>query len=309
MKKTPIKLAAIFVVLLLILILASRRGEEVSKGGEPLFSLSANDVDMIEIAGKDTVELKKQSGRWHITSPLSYRADQNVVETLLRNLEDLKSDGIISTKIERRSEYGVDSTGSHVRVVGGGNELASFIVGSPSRNYTHSYVRKSGADEIYLARGVLNRIYDKELTDWRDKTILESPGEDITGVSIDGMKGAYALLLEDNMWVLHTENKTEPADTNKVEDIVSYLAGFKGSGFPDEGETLDLKPENADVQIKVSYISGEEHLLSFFGDIDEDSNFWALKDDDQTIYKLYKSRVVKFYREADHFRPLKEESE
>ena len=307
--KTPLKLAVVFVVLLLILIIVSRRGEEISTGGKELFEFSSSDVDVIELAGEETVRLEKQSGTWRITAPIQYDTDERSMSSVLSSIVDLTSDGVISSRVERQSEYGVDSTGTSVKVMGSNTELANFIVGSTSGDYSHSYLRFTDSNDILLVRGVLSRIYSKELNEWRDKRVLKAPKEEIIGVKIDGVKGKFSLSGSDAPWSITFGNVTELADSNKVDDIVSFLGPLKVSGFATEEDSLDLDPEKADVMCKVTYKSGEEHLLSFFGDIDEDSNFWLLRDTDPIIFKLTKSRVVKFYREADHFRIKKKVEE
>ena len=128
-------------------------------------------------ASGDTVVLEKQGDGWMLTSPMRYRADQNVVTAAVGKGKSIEVKNVVSSNPEKQSVFQVDSTGPLVQMYAAGTVVAGFRVGKPSASYTETYVRKEGSNDVYLADGMFNYLFAHQPKDWRDKSIYRSEPE------------------------------------------------------------------------------------------------------------------------------------
>ena len=318
MKKSTIILIIIFVVLIGVFYLSSKKEGKVKPGeAGTLFDIDSTQVSTIQLVkDQESVTLEKRGDEWFLSAPVDYRANQRYVEELVGNASHLRIESMVSDKPEKHGKFEVDSTGTEATIYAGGQSFA-FVVGKASSDYSHSYVRKKDADEIYMVKGMIKRYYSKRLNDWRNRTIFDFDQETVDKLDVFNESGKTTFAKTDTGWVVHVGEESFVADEDKVNRLLRSLSSMRASDFRDEKpkteeatqpekeeeeemEALDFsKP---DVRVEMSFDFGGFEALSGLPETDEKQRCFVKKDGDDTVFIVYKSALTHIMKPPKEFK-------
>ena len=162
-------LGAIFVVLAIVVLLfenpfGQSEYEKKVETAMPLFpNFDEEQVVKIEIiADGATTTLSKQDDNWVVASMYNYPADGEGVVELLSKVTEFKNTQRVSNNPEKQSEFEVDSTGVEAKLMDANDSvLAHLFVGKTTPGFLSSYVRPADSNEVYVAQGYLQSVFDK----------------------------------------------------------------------------------------------------------------------------------------------------
>lgn len=223
-----------------------------------LIDTPVTDVHRIEIepgpgAGTGAAAIvveRRGDGSWQMTRPIDAAADVGLVETLARNLKDLRKSTDAGTIRGDPAPYGLDRPVATVKVFGNaeggspGTPLAVLDVGKTERKRV--YVRPGGAGGgIEVVDAVLLGAITAPPARWRDTSLFHVPSFRVAGVDVErpGPDRALALRRDERHWRIDRPIKA-PADDDKAEGLVAELAalrvadgveGFVKDGVPAAG--------------------------------------------------------------------------
>ena len=175
----------------------SRTGDTplaVRSGGD-FPDLARADIAALEVTrpgeGGETIRLALRDGTWHVTSPLEAVADQSTISTVLDKLDDLEVAGIASSNPEFHERLEVDPAhGIHVIARNAGGEaLADLWIGAFRSGNT--MVRVEGQDRVVSIHDSIKFAFDKDLRDWRDRSVLDVEADDVREVEWAGPSGSF----------------------------------------------------------------------------------------------------------------------
>ncbi len=267
--------------------------------------VDTEDVVKVDISGKGKeVVLELSGGRWLLTSPLEYPANQTSVEDLLEKAAELAVVNLVSSNPANHDLYEVGpETGVLVRLMGGRDgtrDLLSFFVGKMTSDFGHTYVRAFGSDDVYTATGLLSGYFDKQASAWRDRTILSFPAETIQQVEVVSDSVNYVLGRRgrlagapDAPWVIKFADDPVPvaADSARAAGIAGRLATLNASGFPEPGQEVGADWENPVARVRVTLTDGSIRSMSAC-EMPDDSNRWYLRTgESETVFLIYKSNL------------------
>jgi hypothetical protein len=182
MKNTYI-LIGLFVCLLIVAFLVLQKPGERSANSAStgfLFTVDSLVVDKVEIkTPTSSLVLEKRGVEWFVAQPINYKADQANIGQIIHQLKNIEIKNIVSNKPEKHSVFQVDQTGMQVTFYEKGVEKASFVLGKMAANYSESYVRRLNSNDVLLVEGASGYMFNRPVKDWRDKTILTTPKENI----------------------------------------------------------------------------------------------------------------------------------
>jgi len=102
---------------------------------------------------------------------------------MIDKIEKLEFGDLITEQISKQSEYEVDEKGGvHIILSDGKETLADFYLGKVIDDFTTFRLSKSS--QIYQAVSSLRYIFERELKNWRNRTILEFKQEDVRSLEI-----------------------------------------------------------------------------------------------------------------------------
>ena len=266
MTRNTYALLGILVVLVLITYLVMQKPGERSSSRDTegeLITLDSLAVNKVEITSPtQKVVLEKKGVEWYLTDPLSYRADQSNVGSLLHQCKNLDVKSIVSDKPEKQSLFKVDSTGTMVKVFENGAEKASFVVGKPGSSYLETYVRRTNSNSVALVSGALRYVFDRPIKEWRDRTILKVPEDRIKEVKFQYGDTTFALAWKDSSWMIGRDSTQDLA----VKSLISSLSTLQADDFVDTLTTpspkITAQLSYAGAQVSFSYVkTGDKYLV------------------------------------------------
>jgi hypothetical protein len=247
MKKTSWPLIALLVVLLIAVVIVLNRPGESSRTGSTgtylvEYDSSAIDrIDMKSTAGDITLE--KEAGIWKITSPLQAKADQKTVESAVGRGTSLEISEPVSTNPEKQSLFQVDSSGALVTFYAHGTPAGAVRIGKNGPSFSDTYIRRDGSNEVYLTPG-LGNMFVRPVNDWRDKSIFKTEPSFIKEVSFQYGDTTFALVLQDSVWKIGSQEVSEPT----VRSFVTSLSNLTADSFIDSLPT-SLPPLTATISV------------------------------------------------------------
>ena len=291
-------LGAIFVVLAIVILLFENPfgQSEYQKKVEtamPLFpNFNGEQVVKIEItATGETTTLSKQDGDWVVASMDNYPADGEGVAELLSKVAEFKNTQRVSNNPEKQSEFEVDSTGVEAKLMDANNKLlAHLFVGKTTPGFLSSYVRPADADDVYVAQGYLQSVFDKGTRTWKDRTIFSFNKGIVTQLNIVSPEETVELRLDaDGVWQMLKPVTT----TAKTTEVDALLTAFSELDTDDFAEAMDELAEYglATPQSTISAILNDGTTATLHVGKEEEGKLYVKRDDKNTVFRLFKSNV------------------
>lgn len=306
MRKNPIALAAVLIVLVLIVILLGRSGERgpAAEAKEELLfpGLDTAVVDRIVIhAGENGAELVRGGeGAWVVASEDDFPADPEAVERVLEASAELSAASLTSRRPSKHAIFEVDSAQAvEVALEADGEEAARFFVGKSGPDFSSSYVRAGGRDEVYLHPRPVRSVFDRGNRTWRNKRIFDFAREDLARLRVEREGGT--LLFEnrgDQGWAV-----LEPEGYRPIGPLVEGLArGFTrltASDFGGEEEREAAGLENPRARVVLQFTDGTEKTLLIGAEKGEGGGVYVQRGGDDTLFLVPAARIAAVFRKTE----------
>ncbi|MBN2166867.1 MAG: DUF4340 domain-containing protein [Marinilabiliaceae bacterium] len=256
-RKLNIKLLAIvFAVLLVITVIVkisdSRSGDRTLKS--VLVEFNSDDVTTIKLYPKalngGQLTFEKQTDGWIVSDGESkYRADSATIQGIVKQFEKLEPIRMAATKQERWSSFEVtDSLASRIVFENEGDVLGEVYVGKfsyrqPKNNMQqynpygrpqgtmNTYVRIADEDEVYAVDGFLGMSLNRQLNDFRDRTVINSNTAQWSKMVFSyPADSSFTLIKQEGKWMVDGVL----ADSASVADYLKPLGRLQSSLFMDK---------------------------------------------------------------------------
>ena len=272
-------------------------------GGDPLGlgGVVPERVDSVVFSGpRDTVRLVRRdggymAGRW--------RADSARVEELWRAVDSVVVAELVSRSPANHPRLGVaDSAATRVAFYAGADRVAELLVGQSGPAWRTAYVRRPGADEVYLVRGELATLAHRRRDDWRDREIarFEPFRADRVEIVLDGE--STTLERQDTLWTVAAGGaEPVPADTAAVRRAVETLSQMTSTSFAADSvaETLDFGAPEGRVAVRDE---AENVLAELLLRRREDGSWYVRRADRPDVWVLSRFSLEDVLRKPEDFR-------
>ena len=299
-------LGAIFVVLAIIVLLfenpfGQSEYEKKVETATPLFpNFNKEQVAKIEIiAVGETTTLSKQDGNWVVASMNNYPADSDGITELLSKVAEFKNTQRVSNNPGKQAEFEVDNTGVEAKLMdANGTLLAHLFVGKTTPGFLSSYVRAANSNDVYVAQGYLQSVFNKGTRTWKDRTIFDFNKGIVTQLNISSPEETVELRLNaDGTWQM----LNPVASAVKQSEIDSLLTTFSGLDTDDFAETTDdLSEYGLDMpQSTISAVRNDGTTVTLHIGKEEEGKLYVKRPDKDTIFRLFKSNVDRLIKKSD----------
>ena len=299
-------LGAIFVVLAVIILIfenpfGQSEYEKKVETATPLFpNFNKEQVVTIEIiADGETTTLSKQDGNWVVASMDNYPADSEGITELLSKVAEFKNTQRVSNNPDKQAEFEVDNTGVEAKLMdANGTLLAHLFVGKTTPGFLSSYVRVADSNDVYVAQGYLQSVFNKGTRTWKDRTIFDFNKGIVTQLTISSPEETIELRLDAN----GTWQMLKPvASAVKQSEIDSLLTTFSGLDTDDFAEmTDDLSAYGLDTpQSTISAVRNDGITATLHIGKEEDGKLYVKRNDQATVFRLFKSNVDRLIKKSD----------
>jgi Domain of unknown function (DUF4340) len=189
--------------------------------------LKVNPTDMTElvIKQKESVTLKKTTGKWQITEPKSYPADQEAVAGLLSTLSGLNADRVVEEKASDRKQYGLDPAQVELDI-SGKNGTQQLLLGDDTPAGGDVYAALTTDPRVFTVASYSKNSLAKSLNDLRDKSLLTLSADKVSRVEL--LKKGEDLELDRTKdgWQM-LKPSLSPADSAAVNALVGTVTSAK----------------------------------------------------------------------------------
>lgn len=273
----------------------NKRDSEDAKAPEvsaKLPKLTKEDVTELSVAapGKKPVSFKKEGDVWKMTAPIAADADKDAIDTAISKLAELEAGAVAATKVENHDRLEVtDAKGVHVVAKQGDKLLADLLIGAYLSGNT--MVRESGATNVATAKGSIKYPFDKDVKEWRDRSMVDVPVEQVQSVVFTNKSGTWKFVKDDKEWKQAPGEKAIPEfDASKVSSIVSNAASMRANDFAADGVTADVAGVGAAPNGSVTLTTGGadagvKEVLIRIG-TKHDAGYYATVEGKQPLYVI-----------------------
>ena len=210
MKKEYLILIAVILGLVAYLFLKDNNQTHFQLPETP--AMDSAKTDHIRITrGKRTIELVRRDDKWFI-EPRNYPADGVKVKNMLKAASDLKLTALVSESGNYERYDLSDDKKTDVRLLTGSDVQREFEIGRTAPTYQHTFVKLPGDADVYYAKGSLEKTFDVDLANLRDKIVMTFDPSTIT--ALDLKKGGHVLNLAKKEVPL--EEKTAQGEKDKT---------------------------------------------------------------------------------------------
>jgi hypothetical protein len=311
-------LLIVLIVFASVILLVERPFENKTKKtreeASPLFpDLKVEQVKKIVVKkGNTTTTLENRGNLWYLLDKEAYPADPTIVEGVIKKIQDFKKINLASRKKDKHSLFEVkEGMGVEVILLGPEKkELARFFIGKTGPDFLSTYIRKADSDDVYLYDDYLRGDFDKQVNNWRDKTILAFNPTEVVTLTISKLKEKETIALtkdtQDN-WQLE-EPISSLAKNPPIEKLLATLGNLKAADFADEEkEVKDSGIDDPTYQITVRLKDNRKKTL-LVGNKKEKGQYYAKNDEKKYLFLLDQNTVESLVPKVKDLQKAKTES-
>ena len=299
-------LGAIFVVLAIVALLfenpfGQSEYEKKVETATPLFpNFDKEQVAKIEIiATGETTTLSKQEGNWIVASMGNYPADSEGITELLSKIAEFKNTQRVSNNPDKQADFEVDSTGVEAKLMDANDKLlAHLFVGKTTPGFLSSYVRPANANDVYVAQGYLQSVFDKGTRTWKDRTIFNFNKGIVTQLNISSPEETVELRLDaDGTWQMLKPVASAVKQT-EVDSLLTTLSELDTDDFAETPD--DLGAYGLDMpQSTISAVRNDGTTATLHIGNEEEGKLYVKRDDTDTVFRLFKSNADRLIKKSD----------
>jgi hypothetical protein len=312
-RKTLIAVAA-FALLGILALFALRQPEKGESTGDrerPLAKIDPSALDTIAVTkGGVTTTLKRESGKYKVTAPVAYPADDAAAKAAFEALEKLQFGNLVTENKAKHAEFGVDDAKA-IHVVAknekSGQVLADLFLGNGTANNT--MVRLAGKDDVWQLVGGVRTAFDKTAAEWRDRSVTTFTPTDAELVTVKAANGTVVVVKKngkgaggDDKWeVVTSVPKIDKLDDTVPNGLVTALSAFKTNDFAD-GVTPAAAGLDAPALTATVALKGGKNVTLLIGKKKADDELYVKTPDAPQIYVVKTFNVERIAKRPVDFK-------
>jgi hypothetical protein len=265
-----------------------------------------DEVRKIAVVAPDrNLLLARSNDKWKIEQPSEYNADESRVRNFLSTLRSSRATGFPDENPADLEPYGLASPRLQVTLFLGEDEERKEILVGGEAGDSKIYLKSGSRPTIYEANDWVYRDLNKNLNDFRDKTILPFDKDAVTSVEVHG-RDPEAFELQkvgEKAWAL--VGGTGEVDAAKADQFVSDLQSLDGYEIAaDEPEDLSAyglaSPEFTLTLRGKNETIGTMYLGTFLNENGE-KNYSAMADGTATVFLVRDYLYKRTAKNVAHF--------
>ena len=194
-----------------------------------IFTLPEADVTRISLKKKgadETVLEKNNSGKWQLTAPKQYLADQEALAQLVTAASNVTSDRVVEGKASDITGYGLHSPTLEVVITTKNGQTKKLLFGDDTPTNSGAYVMLQGDPRVFTVASFAKTGLDKSINDLRDKRLLTFDQDKLSRVELIAKKQDIEFGRDKDQWQI-VKPKPLRADGLQVEEFIRKLKDAK----------------------------------------------------------------------------------
>ncbi len=222
------------------------RKEESYQLPDLKLALDITKLVKVEIERNKTyIRMERVRNVWKVMDPVNFVVDDEAIYRLLEGMAKFKLTGIVSSNPEKYGMFQVDDKGTTLTMTYDDNQTTMLIVGKAGPTPNQSYVRPVNSSSVYLARGLSSFVVNKELRDWRQRTIYHTDPNVIKYFKLESDTGSFVLRRDGKRWLANKK----PVATRNVNPVLNALSYVRAEDFIDTALIIN-SPREVHVELR-----------------------------------------------------------
>jgi uncharacterized protein DUF4340 len=250
-----------------------------------VLSASQYELSSFKIANESgAYELEKKESEWNIKSPVTGRADESQVSTMLADITGAKAVEVVSETVDDPAKYGLDkSKVSLTARLGAGGERTVSIGSKVDENY---YAKISDRPQLLKVDSLFYEKLNTKLASLRSKQFITLDRDALAKVYIKNSNTTLVAEKKDDKWIV-----TEPADKKDKEastfKIFTPLETAATEVLDKPSGAVAAKLAKPAVEVRLTDKSGKTTTIRISSA--EGDNVYVKVDGQSVIYRVEKS--------------------
>ena len=249
----------------------------------------------------ETIDLKKDNGKWRMIEPKPLAADQDTVSSMTSSLGSLTADKVIEEKAADLKQFGLADPTLDVQIVRKDGKTDHILIGDDTLTGSGAYATIPGSNKVVTITSFAKTSLDKRPDDIRDKRVLSFDQDKLTRVEL-AAKGAPVEFGKNaqNEWAI-LKPRPLRADGSAVDGLITKLKDAK----MDMTETDAAKKFAAATKVATATVNDASGAQTIEVRRDKDKNVFAKSSSVEGIYKVNADLADAVDKGLDDFRNKK----
>ena len=263
---------------------------------KPAWEVKSDDIASVQIRkGEESIRLTADGDKWMLSEPLTDRAGESAVRSLLSDLagltiereftprssDDLSSYGLANPalRIEMKTKNGA----SHVVEIG-----EKDVIGAAA------YARLDGGQSVVMISPALLTSAGRKVNEFRDRTLLGGTSTDLAGLKFVSPSGVFEIARKDDVWSFISPAPGQTEDS-EVSSLISSLTTAEATDIVSENDAEAARYGLAAPKLSLTarLSAGGERVITIGEKAGDD--YFAKVSDRPQIYKVnaaFRDRVA-----------------
>ena len=301
---TALFVLAVLIVVAVVVLRQPEKGQRVGERPRPLPKLVAGSFDAITVTkGNAVTTIKKEGDKYNVVAPLQFPADENVAKQAFEALEKLDFGDVVSDQKAKHAEFEVED-GKAVKVIvkKGDQALTELLIGKSVGGNT--LVRVPGKDEVWSGLGSFRYNFDRDTSNWRDKTITKFTQSDAEKIEVKGKGGARVIVKNDggDKWsVVESTLPVPKLDNGVPTGIASAMSSLVTNDFADDAKTGQTGLDSPGTTVTV-WLKGGKNATVLIGNKKGDDDYYVKTADAPQVYVVKRYNIDRLDKRPIDFR-------
>lgn len=274
-----------------------------------IIPIPQEDINRIVIKNNEMqTELKKENNDWKLVKPISTKADNEIVSSILSAIINGTRKKTLDNVADKLSEFGFNDNSNYIEFGSDKTDLpVKLTFGNQTPVPFEVYGRLDSEKSVFVVDESIKNLVNKNLYDLRDKTIIAIVPEDVKAMTLISSAGEIVCEQEerDKIWKI-TKPGEYQGDRTKIEDIIRKINSSKIKKFVDleeepkelteaKSKEIDLSKYGLDKPLAIVELvkkDNSQHKL-LLGNVDEKTkNYYAKTGTSNQIFEVEEGLVT-----------------
>ena len=234
-------------------------GGDTGKKQEKVFTaLEADKIEEVKVslASGEVTSLKKDSGAWQMTQPITVKADDTEVSGITSALSSVEMTRVIDENPTNLVDYGLSNPRIQLDFKAAGDkDYRKLLIGEKSPTGSDLFAKRNDEKRVFLIPAFQESTLNKSTFDLREKTLLKFERDKVDGIDIAAAGKNTAFAKQGTDWKI-TKPLDVRADFSAVEGLVGRLQSAQMKSIvtqeptPDDLKKYGLDKPETTVNIK-----------------------------------------------------------
>ena len=231
------------------------------------------------------VGLRAETG-WEIIDPVGIEADSGEWDLLASNIPRIERNETLTSQSSDLRQYGLVDPALRVAVTMSDGAMHEVLFGDENPRKIYNYAKLDSSEEVFLAPSSWLQIFQKEVNELRDRTILRFQQDDINLINIMSGENSLRLRRAEEEWALEAPIQAA-ADQGEISTFLGLIDFARATDFVDKG--TDIATTGLDDRVirigLYDQANDQDHVLLIGTEKKDDANHYFVKDESrETIF-------------------------